>query len=69
MNKNHQEIVKVPKTVDTGSFLDTHSRYNFLPEKRKKISPVVRQLVREKPVVEQRKKLCRLYPELCPKGD
>lgn len=83
MTKDHQEIVEVPKTVETGSFLDSHSRYNFMPERLaikdlrtapgKKITerpgPEVRERSSIATVVEQRKKLCRLYPELCPKGD
>lgn len=72
MTKDHQEIVEVPKTVDTGSFLDSHSRYNFMPERlAKKIEPPGPE-VREpgtRSVVKQREKLCRLYPQLCPKGD
>jgi hypothetical protein len=71
MTKDHQEIVEVPKTVETGSFLDSHSRHNFLPKRRKKVEqlPVATQMTNERPVVQQRKKLCRMYPQLCPKGD
>jgi len=68
MTKDHQEIVEVAQTVKTGSFLDSHSRHNFMPERRKKITPPI-VIQQERPVVEKMKKLCRLYPELCPKGD
>ncbi len=64
MTKDHQEIVRVPQTVP-GPLFGSHSLGNFLPPKRnvEKKSPEILERSYD------RERLCRLYPELCPKGD
>jgi hypothetical protein len=69
LTKDHHEIREVPKTVDTGSFFDHHSRFNFLPERRTKQTAAQESNSMSTMTAEQRTKLCQLYPELCPKGD
>ena len=73
--RNHQKVVQVPKKVEGGYYyLDSHSLMNFLPgsivtgtqgsETTKKESSEVASLIETR-----ENRLCRLYPELCPKGD
>lgn len=65
MTKDHMEIKKIPQNVFTGSMLDPHDRFNFMPPRRQKNTqrpPMQRDSM-------QRERLCRLYPELCPKGE
>ncbi len=64
--RNNQEVVQVPKTVSGGYYyFDSHSLANFLPPKIK--STPHRDHTTEREIREER--LCRIRPELCPKGD
>ena len=69
--KKQQKVTEVPVKVGGGyKYLDYHSLDNFLPSPRaeKGAEKVQKSQPIQKPA-ERVKKLCRIYPELCPKGD
>lgn len=66
--RNKQRLTVVPKTVHGGYYyVDTHDRRNFLPSKKQGAQPLTPFKVEDSQQRESR--LCRIYPERCPKGD